>query len=124
MMFGFCASGCPAQALIITGYYSDAFVKIEDISVAAESIEVLCTVDSAKWEDTELFRFFRSTGSVGELYIRDFHSKMRDIKCERGFCVTAGSFTDEAHKYVEGRPIDLIEKNKLVAVLKRIDVGN
>ena len=91
---------------------------------AAESIEVLCTVDSAKWEDTELFRFFRSTGSVGELYIRDFHSKMRDIKCERGFCVTAGSFTDEAHKYVEGRPIDLIEKNKLVAVLKRIDVGN
>lgn len=108
----------------VTGYYSDAFVKIEDISVAAESIEVLCTVDSAKWEDTELFRFFRSTGSVGELYIRDFHSKMRDIKCERGFCVTAGSFTDEAHKYVEGRPIDLIEKNKLVAVLKRIDVGN
>ena len=48
---------------------------------------------------------------------------MRDIKCERGFCVTAGTFTDESHKYVEGRPIDLIEKNKLVAVLKRLDVN-
>ena len=106
----------------VSGYYKDAFVKIEDISVAAESIEVLCTVESAKWEDTELFRFFRSTGAVGELYVRDFHSKMRDIKCERGFCVTAGTFTDEAHKYVEGRPIDLIEKNKLVSVLKRLDV--
>lgn len=107
----------------VSGYYKDAFVKIEDISVAAESIEVLCTVESAKWEDTELFRFFRSTGAVGELYVRDFHSKMRDIKCERGFCVTAGTFTDESHKYVEGRPIDLIEKNKLVAVLKRLDVN-
>ena len=105
----------------VTSYYTDSYVKIEDISVAAESIEVLCEVESAKWQDTELFRFFRSTGSIGELYIRDFHSKLRDLKCERGFCVTAGSFTDEAKKYVEGRPIDLIEKNKLVSVLKRID---
>lgn len=105
----------------VSCYYTDSFVKVEDISVAAESIEVLCEVESSKWQDTELFRFFRSTGAIGELYIRDFHSKLRDMKCERGFCVTAGSFTEEAKKYVEGRPIDLIEKNKLISVLKRID---
>ncbi len=107
----------------VEGYYPGAFVKIEDISVAADSIEVLCSVETSKWEDKELFRFFRSSGSVGELYVRDFHSKMRDIKCDRGFCVTAGSFSEDAAKYVEGRPIDLIEKNKLVQVLKKLDVS-
>lgn len=108
----------------VAGFYPQAFIKIEDISIAAESIEVLCEVESAKWTDTELFRFFRSTGAIGELYVRDLHSKIRDIKCDRAFCVTAGSFTEEAKKYVEGRPIDLIEKNKLVQVLKRIDITN
>lgn len=108
----------------VSGYYPNSFIKIEDISVAAESIEVLCEVESSKWTDTELFRFFRSTGAIGELYVRDLHSKIRDIKCDKAFCVTAGSFTEEAKKYVEGRPIDLIEKNKLIQVLKKIDIAN
>lgn len=107
----------------VVGYYQGSFVRIEDVSVAAESIEILCSVEGGKWEDTQLFRFFRSTGAIGELYIRDFHSKMRDIKCDRGFCVTAGSFTEEARKYVDGRPIDLIEKNKLVSILKKIEIS-
>lgn len=108
----------------VSGFYPNSFIKIEDISVAAESIEVLCEVESAKWTDTELFRFFRNTGAIGELYVRDLHSKIRDIKCDKAFCVTAGSFTEEAKKYVEGRPIDLIEKNKLIQVLKKIDISN
>lgn len=107
---------------IVTGMYSNSFVKIEDMNTATDNIEILCTVESSKWSDTELFRFFRSTSSIGELYVRDFHSKMRDIKCDRGFCITAGSFSPEAKKYVEGRPIDLIEKSKLVQILKKINV--
>lgn len=106
----------------IAAFHADAFVKIEDISVAADSIEILCSIQSARWENTELFRFFRSTSSVGELYVRELHSKMRDIKCDKGCCVTAGSYTEEAKKYAEGRPIDLIEKAKLVSVLKKIEL--
>ncbi len=106
----------------VSGYYPGAFIKIEDISVAAECVEVLCEVQAAKWSDTELFRFYRSTGSIGELYVRDLHSKIRDIKCDKAFCVSAGTFTEEAKKYVEGRPIDLIEKTKLIQVLKKLDV--
>lgn len=106
----------------VTVFHPDANVKIEDISVAAESIEILCDVDASKWEDTEIFRFYRNSGSIGELYVRDFHSKIHDIKCDKGYCVTAGSFTEEAHKYCEGRPIDLIEKSKLISILKKIDM--
>lgn len=108
----------------ITTYYKGSFVKIEDISVTAECTEIMCNVQSARWENTEIFRFFRSSSAVGELYIRDLHSKMRDIKCDKGLCVTAGLFTEEAKKYVEGRPIDLIEKAKLVSILKKIDIAN
>ncbi len=107
----------------VSGYYSDAFVKIEDVAVTAEGVDITAQVETSKWEAAELFRFFRSTGSVGELYVRDCYSKMRDIKCDRGLCVCAGTFTEEAAKYVEGRPIDLIGKGKLVTILKKLDTA-
>ncbi|MCR5495295.1 MAG: tetratricopeptide repeat protein [Treponema sp.] len=108
----------------ITTYHKGSFVKIEDINVSSENTEIMCHVQSARWENSEIFRFFRSTSAVGELSIRELHSKMRDVKCDKGLCVTAGTFSEEAKKYVEGRPIDLIEKAKLVAILKKIDMLN
>jgi tetratricopeptide (TPR) repeat protein len=108
---------------IVMSYYQNAFVKILDISVAPENTEVLLNVETAKWEDTEVFRFYRTTGAVGELYVRDFHAKVGDSKADRGICFTAGSFSDEARRYAEGRPIDLIEKEGLVKILKRIDLS-
>ena len=104
----------------VASYYSDATVKIEDATVTQEFVEILCTVDTPRWEDSELFRFYRSTGAIGELYVREFHSKLRDIKCDKGFCITAGAFTEGAHKFSEGRPIDLIEKDRLVSMLKKL----
>lgn len=104
----------------VVTYYPDSNIRIEDINVNVDSVEVLCGVESAKWNDTELFRFFRSSGAIGELYIRDFHNKIKEMKCDRGFCVTAGSFTEEAKRYAENRPIDLLEKARLVQILKKI----
>lgn len=101
-------------------FHSKSFVKIVDVAVITDSIEILCEVENAKWEDKELFRFFRNTGSIGELYIRDFHSKIKDTKCDKGFCITSGTFSEEAHKYIDGRPIDLIEKPTLMKMLKVI----
>ena len=105
---------------LVTKYYAKSFVKISDVEVQQETVEILCEVENAKWEDNELFRFYKTTGAVGELYIRDFHAKLRDKKVDRGFCVTPGVFSEEAHKYVEGRPIDLIEKSQLMQLLKKI----
>ena len=47
---------------------------------------------------------------------------MSDVKAARGFCISAGTFTEEARKYIEGRPIDLIEKNELTKILKQITI--
>ncbi len=100
--------------------YKQAQVKILDIQVAPSFTDILAEVDSAKFEDVELFRFFRTTGSAGELYVRDFHGHMHDVKADRGYCICAGTFSEEAHKYTEGRPLDLIEKTQLSKILKQI----
>lgn len=109
---------------IVMTYYSKSFVKIIDISVQPDCTEVLVQVESSKWEDTELFRFYRSTGVTGELYVRDFHAKLGDSKADRGFCVTSGHFSEEGRKYSEGRPFDLIEKEVLVKILKKVDMSS
>lgn len=101
-------------------FHKNSFVKIVDVSVITDSIEILCEVENAKWEDKELFRFYRNSGSIGELYIRDFHAKIRDTKCDKGYCITSGSFSEEARKFIDGRPIDLIEKAQLMKFLKLV----
>lgn len=105
---------------LVSKYYAHSVVKISDVEVQQESVEILCEVETPKWEDVELFRFYRTTGAVGELFMRDFHAKLKDKKVDRGFCFTPGSFSEEAHKFVEGRPIDLVEKAQLMTLLKKV----
>lgn len=107
---------------IVLKYHENSVTKIHDISVQPDCVEILLTNESGKWENTEVFRFYRAQGSVGELFIRDFQAKVSDSKADRGICFTAGSFSEEARKYAEGRPIDLIQKEGLVKLLKRVDI--
>lgn len=106
----------------IGAYYPDGFVKVEDVNVISECVEIICSVETNKWERKQMFRFYRTQTVIGDIYIREFHSKMRDAKCDNGTCVTMGSFSESAHKYIEGRPLDLIEKDQLSTVLKKINM--
>lgn len=98
----------------------DSNVKFQNISVEAAFTEIVATVENAKWEEVEIFRFFRTTGVTGELYLRDLHGQIHDVKADKGICVTAGQFSEEAHKFTEGRLIDLVEKPELTKFLKQI----
>lgn len=106
---------------IVSVYFGKAYVKVLDINAMADCTEVQTEIETAKWEDSVLFRFYRTTGSVGELFVRDFHARIKDLKSGRGICFTAGTFTEEARKYIEGRPIDLTDKAGLIKILNRID---
>ncbi len=109
---------------LIASYHSKSIVKIDDISVSNEFVEVLCFVQNSKVEAKELFRFYRTTSVIGDIYVREFHAKLRDTKSDSGYCITMGEFSDSSHKYVEGRPIDLIEKAELTKMLKKISLLN
>jgi len=107
---------------IISTYHADAFVKVEDVQVASESVEIICSVENPKWQAKEIFRFYRTQTAIGDVYVREFHSKIRDSKCDKGVCVTMGVFSENSHKFIDGRPIDLIEKEPLIKLLKKINM--
>ena len=109
---------------IVQIYFGKAFVNILDITATNECTEVQTEIETAKWEDSVIFRFYRTTGSTGELFVREFHSRLRDLKAGRGLCFTAGTYTEEARKFIEGRPIDLIDKSGLIKILNKIDTKN
>ncbi len=103
-------------------FFPKAKVKITDISVQGNDwADVLAEVETTKWSDLILFRFIRSQGNVGELAVRDFHARVKDLKAGKGYCITAGAFSDEAKRFVEARLIDLIEKDTLMGLLNTID---
>ncbi len=105
---------------IVSRFYPRASVKILDIAVLASHTDIVASVDAARFSDTVIFRFFRSQSNVGELLLRDFHGRLKETKGGSGVCMSAGSFTEEALRYAEGRPIDLYDKNKLSSVLNSL----
>ena len=107
---------------IVISYFPRAKVKITNISVHKnEWADILAEVDTPKWSDVIMFRFIRTQGSIGELIVRDFHSHLREVKASKGICITVGGFTEEARRYTEARLIDLIEKERLTAILNTVD---
>lgn len=108
---------------IVLSQYENSSARIMDIQVQSVYTEILAEIETPKWEDVVIFRFFRTTGVTGEMFIRDFHGRIHEAKAGKGICVTAGTFSEESRKYIEGRPIDLIEKDALIKVLKKIDTA-
>lgn len=106
---------------IATTYFGKAQVKLLDIHVESNQYaDLLTEVETRNWQDVILFRFMRSTGNVGELMLRDFHQRIKELKAGRGICFCAGEFTDGARAFVEARLIDLHEKKELEKHLTNI----
>ena len=106
---------------IVVKYYPKASARIADISVTPENVEILLNVEFVRSEETHIFRFYRTTGAVADLYVREFHARVTEAKADKGVCITAGLFSEEGRKYAEGRPIDLVDKNGLIKILKKVD---
>jgi tetratricopeptide (TPR) repeat protein len=110
---------------VVLGYFPHGKVKIMNITINTGEWDVSADVNASTLpEQSEIvFRFIRSEGIVGELMIREFHSHVKDIKASKGFCFTAGSFTDEAKRYIEARFIDLVERQQLLQLLSGLDIN-
>ncbi len=100
---------------LCTSFFPDAKVKIIDISVQkSEHADLLAEVHTARWEDLVLFRYIRSSSQVGDFALREMYARIKELRAGRGFCVSAGGFTETAHAFVEARLIDLVEKDALI----------
>ncbi len=106
---------------LTTCFFPKAGIKVVDVTVEKNDYaDITCEVSTSKWDDTIVFRFLRSGGQVGELYIRDMQVRLKEMHAGRGFCVTAGSFTPTAKQFVEARLIDLVEKDALLKALSAL----
>ncbi len=108
---------------IVVQFFPGARVKITDIAVFADYSDIVAEIDTPKWSDIVIFRFFRSQGSVGELLLRDFHARIKDLKAGKGVCLSAGVYSEESRRFTEGRPIDLYDKDRLNKILNSVDTG-
>jgi tetratricopeptide (TPR) repeat protein len=109
---------------VVMTFFAGAKTKITNISVNKnEWADILAEVDSPKWSETVMFRFIRTPDSIGELILRDFHSRLKDAKAGKGICVTVGTFSEEAKRFTEARLIDLIEKDRLAVLLNNVDAN-
>lgn len=108
---------------IVSQFYKNAQVKVTDISVQGDYTDIVTDIDTPKWTDVVIFRFFRSQGTIGELALRDLYGKIKDLKAGKGICFSAGSFSDESKRFIEGRPIDLYNKDALKRILDNVDSG-
>ena len=106
----------------LTGtFFPKAAIKIVDVTVEKNDYaDITAEVSTSKWDDTIVFRFLRSGGQVGELFLRDMQVRLKEMHAGRGFCVTAGSFTPTAKQFVEARLIDLIEKDALLKAMNAL----
>jgi tetratricopeptide (TPR) repeat protein len=107
---------------IVMTYFPKAKVKITKTLVTGDDwADLVAEVDTPKWSDTVAFRFVRTQGAIGELVLRDFHSRLKDAKASKGICIAVGLFSDEAKRFTDSRLIDLIEKDKLMPILNHVD---
>ena len=104
-------------------YFTKARTKILDITIIKNQYtDILAEVDTKKWDDIILFRYIRSTGTVGELILRELYSRCKELRAGRAFCIHAGDFSEGAKQFVEARLIDLIPKKELIKLFERLSL--
>jgi len=103
-------------------FFPKAAIKVVDVTVEKNDFaDITCEVSTSKWDDTIVFRFLRSGGQVGELFLRDMQQRLKEMHAGRGFCITAGTFTASAKTFVEARLIDLVEKDALLKAMSALN---
>jgi restriction system protein len=65
----------------------------------------------------------RYKGTVPIAQVRDFYGAMLHVGAKRGYFFTTGRFSDGAYRFVEGKPIELLDGPYLQNILNRLSMG-
>lgn len=66
----------------------------------------------------------RWSSSVGEPILRDLYGAMTHERASKGILITSGTFTQSAIKFVEGKPLELIDRGQLEDLLLEYGLVN
>ncbi len=99
--------------------------NITDIEIINDTeIEIIATETEGKWRNTRqtnrIIRIIRTTESVQESLLRRLHESMKLKNATRIMVITTGDYTPKAVEFANTRPIDTLNKNDLIDILKKI----
>lgn len=93
------------------------FDRNGDVIILAQELDNPKMVSSSLL--TRLVRIRRETDKIQEDQVRALLDKSKDQKVARAVFVSAAKFSDQALRYCESRPIDLIDSTSLQELLKK-----
>lgn len=82
--------------------------------------------DSEKWRNMRkqprLIRFYRTTDMIDDNVPRDLQEEMKKQNIIKGMIFSSSNFTSACQLFVENRPIELYGKDKLSALLSKVQL--
>lgn len=101
-------------------------LTVRDTKVIQGGCEIIAVEGQSKWRNArklpKLLRFYQATELIDESTLRALHEEMKNQGINRGVIVSSTNFSRLAMDFVESRPIDLIDQEKLQALLKQVQI--
>lgn len=98
---------------------------IREELISDDRMEFLAVESGSKWRNTRKIRIYvvisRRNNKIEEREIAAIMDNMKTNSTVKAICISVSGFTEGAKRYSESRPIDLIEKDKLVSLLEKAD---
>ncbi|MDC7225509.1 MAG: tetratricopeptide repeat protein [Spirochaetales bacterium] len=99
-------------------------MSIRDTSEVQNGCQVIAVDSETKWRGAKklplMIWYLRVPELVQEAQTRAIHEAMKKASVSRGMIVTSSGFSRKAREFSESRPVNLISKEKLQAMLKKI----
>lgn len=103
-------------------------LNIKDITDISNGCQIIATDNDTRWRNAKkmpkLLWFLRIPEIVSESSVRNMHEEMKKLSVNRGILLSSSNFSKKAHDFVESRPVDLINKDKLQEMLKKITIDH
>lgn len=100
-------------------------LNITELSEIQNGCQIIAVDGDNKWRGArkmpKLIWYLRVPDMIQVTTIRSIHEKMKALSLTRGIIVTSTNFSRKAHEYAESRPIDLLNKEHLQKLLKKLD---
>lgn len=97
-------------------------VKFQDIN--GNHAMALATEAESKWRNVKvsnkLIHIYRGNEPILESTVRAIQEEMRENNANKAICITSTKFSPGAREFANARPIDLIDKEGLAKMLKKL----
>lgn len=99
-------------------------LAVQSIDDLGDGVSIVAVEASSDWRATRkqprLVWFLRVAEAIEEKTVRELHEAMRSQNLARAMMIASSSYKRSATEFAESRPIELLNREKLQEILKRI----